>query len=64
MGADYIGAAGLTEIFGSEVNVMDMWTSGGKTHVIVLVELYVCVVSLLHWKRKYGSRMIIMFVDI
>lgn len=40
-----------------------MWQVDGKKHVIGLVELYACVVALIHWKPKVGSRRAILFVD-
>jgi hypothetical protein len=56
---------GACEVFGSKVpdSVLTAWQDGGKTHVIGLVELYACVVSLLHWKPDVSSRRVILFVD-
>ena len=42
---------------------MKLWQGDGKVHVIGLVELYACVVSLLHWKPLVASRRVVMFVD-
>lgn len=65
IGAVCIFLDGSTEVFGSEVPkaVLDVWRKGGKTHVIGLVELYACVLSLVHWKTRFSSRRVIMFVD-
>ena len=56
---------GDCEIFGAAVpdQVVEAWQGGGKTHVIGLVELYACIVSLLHWKPDVSSRRVILFVD-
>ena len=56
---------GACEVFGCAVpdDVLKRWQDGGKTHVIGLVELYACVVSLLHWKPDVSSRRVILFVD-
>ena len=56
---------GGTEVFGADVpgEILESWRSGGKSHVIGLVELYACVVSFLHWKREFSHRRVIMFVD-
>ena len=56
---------GSCEIFGAAVpdSILEIWQEGGKTHVIGLVELYACVVSLLHWKPDVSSRRVILFVD-
>ena len=53
------------EVFGASVpaKVGKLWQSDGKVHVIGLVELYACVVSLLHWKPLVASRRVVMFVD-
>lgn len=52
---------GSCEIFGAAVpdRILKVWQEGGKTHVIGLVELYACVVSLLHWKPDVSSCMIV-----
>ena len=42
---------------------MKLWQSDGKVHVIGLVELFACVVSLLHWKPLVASLRVVMFVD-
>ena len=56
---------GTCEVFGCKVpdDVVSQWQAGGKTHVIGLVELYACVVALLHWKPDVSSRRVILFVD-
>ena len=56
---------GICEVFGASVpdKVVSLWQSDGKVHVIGLVELYACVVSLLHWKPLVKSRRVVMFVD-
>ena len=56
---------GECEVFGAAVpdRVLKSWQEGGKIHVIGLVELYACVVSLLHWKPDVASRRVILFVD-
>ena len=56
---------GIIEVFGAEVpsEVLDMWQSGGKTHVIGLIELYACVVALVHWRNLFSTRRVILFVD-
>ena len=56
---------GICEVFGASVpdKVVKLWHSDGKVHVIGLVELYACVVSLLHWKPLVASRRVVMFVD-
>ena len=65
IGAVCIHPDGRTEVFGVKVSseVLGMWQQSGKTHVIGLVELYACVVSLVHWKRSFATRRVIMFVD-
>ena len=65
VGAVYLGIDGTVEVFGAQVPhaVLETWREDGKTHVIGLVELYACVVSLVHWKRKFQQRRIMMFVD-
>ena len=65
VGAVYLGVDGTVEVFGAHVPdvVLETWKEDGKTHVIGLVELYACVASLLHWKKKLRQRRIIMFVD-
>ena len=56
IGGVLLSPDGRCEVFGATVppEVMESWTSDGKVHVIGLIELYACVVSLLHRK---------MFVD-
>ena len=59
------GPDGICEVFGASVpdEVMRLWQSDGKVHVIGLVRLYACVVSLLHWKPSVASRRVVIFVD-
>ena len=56
---------GTVEVFGSQVpsGVLDMWQSEGKTHVIGLIELYACVTALVHWRKLFAMRRLIVFVD-
>ena len=56
---------GSCEIFGAAVpdRILEIWQKCGKTHVIGLVELYACVVSLLHCEPDVSSRRVILFVD-
>ena len=65
IGGVLVGPDGICEVFGASVpdEVMRLWQSDGKVHVIGLVELYACVVSLLHWKPSVASRRVVMFVD-
>ena len=48
IGGVLIGPDGTCEVFGASVpdDVMRLWQSDGKVHVIGLVELYACVVSI------------------
>ena len=39
------------------------WQVDGKMHVVGLVELYACVVALLHWQKKIVGSKTIIFVD-
>jgi hypothetical protein len=65
IGAILLSPAGQTWYFGCRVpdEVMNLWRSDGKEHVIGLVELYACVVSLKLWKPLLESQKFVLFID-